>query len=154
MSTITTTKAFRFPMNTRHGSRKALLGAGDELEVYYAGGSAFFKSSGLGEFHAKNKKVLRLIDGGVDVIGKLYVNGAELAITPGAVASVAWADVTGKPSTFAPSTHTHATLDMANFSILQESGKLVIKYGTTIIASFSNAGAFIAKDEVTAFGTP
>jgi hypothetical protein len=154
MSTISTTKQYTFPGDTRHALKKSFFGNSNEMEVYYSGGIAYVKSLGLGEFHAKNKKVLKLIDGGVDVIGKLYVNGTELAITPGAVASVAWADVTGKPSTFAPSTHTHATLDMANFSILQESGKLVIKYGTTIIASFSNAGAFIAKDEVTAFDTP
>jgi hypothetical protein len=47
-----------------------------------------------------------------------------------------------------------SAVGFANYSILQESGKLVIKYGTTTIASFSSAGALIAKDEVTAFGTP
>jgi hypothetical protein len=36
---------------------------------------------------------------------------------------------------------------MANFSILQESGKLVFKYGSTVIASLSSAGYLKVKDE-------
>lgn len=50
--------------------------------------------------------------------------------------------------------HTHAILNMANFTILQESGKIVFKYGSTIIASISSSGALIATNEITAFGTP
>lgn len=94
-------------MNTRHGSRKALLGVNDEMEVYYSGGVAYLKSSGLGEFYAKGRKVLKLVDGGVDVIGKLYVNGVELSSVPGTGGSVAWADITGAPPTYAPSSHDH-----------------------------------------------
>jgi len=107
MSSITTPKTFRFPMNTRHGSRKALLGVNDEMEVYYSGGVAYLKSSGLGEFYAKGRKVLKLVDGGVDVIGKLYLNGVELSSVPGTGGSVAWADITGTPPTYAPSSHDH-----------------------------------------------
>ena len=46
------------------------------------------------------------------------------------------------------------SLTTTNFTIVEESGKLVIKYGATVVASFSSAGALIAKDNVTAYGTP
>lgn len=105
MSSITNPKVYTFPTDTRHASRKALLGAGNEMEIYYSGGVAYLKSAGLGEFYANGSKVLKLVNGGIDVIGKLYINGVELSSTPGA--SVAWADITGKPSTFTPSSHTH-----------------------------------------------
>ena len=47
-----------------------------------------------------------------------------------------------------------SSVTTTNFSILEEGGKLVIKNGSTVIASFSTAGAFIAKDNVTGYGTP
>jgi hypothetical protein len=47
-----------------------------------------------------------------------------------------------------------SSVTTASFSILEEGGKLVIKNGSTVIASFSSAGAFIAKDNVTGYGTP
>jgi len=46
------------------------------------------------------------------------------------------------------------SLTTTNFTIMEEGGKLVIKYGGTVVASFSSAGALIAKDNVTAYGTP
>jgi len=111
MSSITNPKVYTFPTDTRHAARKALLGIGNEMEMYYSGGVAYLKSSGLGEFYAKGRKVLKLVDGGVDVIGKLYINGVELSAIPGGGGgSVSWADVTGKPSTFAPSAHDHDSL--------------------------------------------
>jgi hypothetical protein len=45
-------------------------------------------------------------------------------------------------------------LQTTNFTIVEESGKLVIKYGSTVIASFSSAGALISADNITAYGTP
>jgi len=50
--------------------------------------------------------------------------------------------------------HNHPTVNTANYSIVQESGKLVIKYGATAIASFSSAGLLTVADDVEAFGTP
>jgi hypothetical protein len=47
-----------------------------------------------------------------------------------------------------------SSVTTSSFSILEEGGKLVIKNGSTVIASFSAAGAFIAKDNVTGYGTP
>ena len=46
------------------------------------------------------------------------------------------------------------SLTTTNFTIVEESGKLVIKYGATVIASFSSAGALISANNVTAYGTP
>ena len=46
------------------------------------------------------------------------------------------------------------SLTTANFTIVEESGKLVIKYGATVVASFSSAGALISADNITAYGTP
>lgn len=40
------------------------------------------------------------------------------------------------------------------FTIEQSGTKLNIKYGSTVVLSISSAGLMIAKDEVTAFGTP
>lgn len=47
-----------------------------------------------------------------------------------------------------------SSVTTANFTIVEESGKLVIKYGGTVVASFSSAGALISADNVTAYGTP
>jgi hypothetical protein len=49
---------------------------------------------------------------------------------------------------------TVAKLQTTNFTIMEESGKLVIKYGATVVASFSSAGALISADNITAYGTP
>jgi hypothetical protein len=46
------------------------------------------------------------------------------------------------------------SLTTTNFTIAEESGKLVIKYQGTVVASFSSAGALISADNVTAYGTP
>ena len=110
MSSITNPKTYIFPGDTRHLSHRALFGAAGELQVYYGAGNAYLKSFGLGEMWAKGRVVLKLIDGGINVIGKLQINGVDFSSTPGSLASVSWADVTGKPSTFAPSAHDHDSL--------------------------------------------
>jgi hypothetical protein len=46
------------------------------------------------------------------------------------------------------------SLTTTNFTIVEEGGKLVIKYGATVVASFSSAGALISADNITAYGTP
>ena len=46
------------------------------------------------------------------------------------------------------------SLTTTNFTIMEESGKLVIKYGGTVVASFSSAGALISAENITAYGTP
>ena len=40
------------------------------------------------------------------------------ALTAGSADSVAWTAITGKPSTYAPSAHTHTTSDITNISNL------------------------------------
>jgi hypothetical protein len=56
--------------------------------------------------------------------------------------------------TGAITSHSHPAVNTANFSVVEESGKLVIKNGTTVIASFTAAGLVTAADDVVAFGTP
>jgi hypothetical protein len=46
------------------------------------------------------------------------------------------------------------SLTTTNFTIAEESGKLVIKYQGAVVASFSSAGALISADNITAYGTP
>lgn len=46
------------------------------------------------------------------------------------------------------------SLTTTNFTVAEESGKLVIKYQGTVVASFSSAGALISADNITAYGTP
>jgi hypothetical protein len=47
-----------------------------------------------------------------------------------------------------------SSVTTSSFSILEEGGKLVIKNGGTVIASFSAAGVFTARDNVFGFTTP
>jgi hypothetical protein len=47
-----------------------------------------------------------------------------------------------------------ATLVTTNFTIIESSGKLLIKYGGTTVASISSTGEIISADNVTAYGTP
>jgi hypothetical protein len=46
------------------------------------------------------------------------------------------------------------SLATANFSVVQESGKLYFKYGATSIASLDSSGNFVALADITAYGTP
>jgi len=46
------------------------------------------------------------------------------------------------------------TFRTSNFTIVQESGKLVIKYGATVILSITSSGLITAANDVVAFGTP
>ena len=50
----------------------------------------------------------------VDQSGRLTIPGIQMlqSLRGGSVGSVAWADVTGKPATFTPSSHTHAIADV------------------------------------------
>lgn len=49
---------------------------------------------------------------------------------------------------------TSASLNTTNFKIMQESGKLVVKYGSTVILSVASNGAIIGLENITAYGTP
>jgi hypothetical protein len=49
---------------------------------------------------------------------------------------------------------TGGSLNTTNFKIMQESGKLVVKYGTTVILSISPAGDITALADVVGYGTP
>ena len=49
---------------------------------------------------------------------------------------------------------TGGSINTTNFKIMQESGKLVVKYGSTVILSISSTGDVTALADVTAYGTP
>jgi hypothetical protein len=84
------------------------------------------------------------------------VIGTDVPSPTGTGASGSWNinAATATSATSATNATNAANLVTTNFSMLEEGGKLVIKNGSTVIASFSAAGAFIAKDNVTGYGTP
>ena len=47
-----------------------------------------------------------------------------------------------------------STLATTNFTIVEVSGVLQIKYGATVVASISSTGEIISANNVTAYGTP
>lgn len=49
---------------------------------------------------------------------------------------------------------TAASHNTTNFTIIESAGKLLIKYGTTTIASIDSSGNFTSLANVTAYGTP
>jgi len=53
--------------------------------------------------------------------------------------------------TYSLSNHTHSYLSTANFTIEEVSGRLIIRYNTTIIASISSLGYLKAKNEIESF---
>ena len=46
------------------------------------------------------------------------------------------------------------TLTTSNFSVLESGGKLIFKYGATVIASMGANGIFISANNIIAGGTP
>jgi hypothetical protein len=61
---------------------------------------------------------------------------------------------TGTPEFSDSISLTGGSLNTTNFKIMQESGKLVVKYGTTVILSISSTGDITALADVVAYGTP
>jgi len=45
-------------------------------------------------------------------------------------------------------------VNMTDFSISESGGKIVFKYGSTVVASIDSAGNFVSATNVTAYGTP
>lgn len=64
---------------------------------------------------------------------------AELAlVTPGGTPIVAWGDITGKPTTFAPSAHTHASTDITDFATAVDARIALVPPGTPDWADITN----------------
>jgi hypothetical protein len=53
--------------------------------------------------------------------------------------------------TYSLSTHTHASLITANFTIEEVTGRIIFRYGSNIILSINYAGNLKAKNEIEAF---
>jgi hypothetical protein len=89
-----------------------------------------------------------------DVIGDLTgdVTGDLTGDVTGNVTGNLTGNVTGNVTGNASGSA--GSLATANFSVVQESGKLYFKYGTTKIASLDSSGNFVALADITAYGTP
>jgi hypothetical protein len=61
---------------------------------------------------------------------------------------------TGTPVFSDSITLSAGSLNTTDFKIMQESGKLVVKYGSTVILSISSTGDVTALADVVAYGTP
>jgi hypothetical protein len=61
---------------------------------------------------------------------------------------------TGTPVFSDSITLSAGSLNTTDFKIMQESGKLVVKYGSTVILSISSTGDVTALADVAAYGTP
>ncbi len=61
---------------------------------------------------------------------------------------------TGTPEFSDSISLTGGSLNTTNFKIMQESGKLVVKYGSTVILSISSTGDVTALADVVGYGTP
>jgi hypothetical protein len=57
-------------------------------------------------------------------------------------------------ATSATQANSASSLQGASYSIIESGGKLVIKYGTTTIASIDSSGNFTSLANITAYGTP
>lgn len=83
--------------------------------------------------------------------------GTDIPSPTGTGASGTWnIAISGNAATATNSTNaTNATkLSTTNFTIEESGGKLVVKYGSTTVFSISSAGAVIAANNVTGYGTP
>lgn len=64
-----------------------------------------------------------------------------------------WADITDKPATYPPSTHTHATLNMTNWKVEQSGTDIVFSFNGTRRFKVDSSGNLTVSGNLTAFGT-
>jgi ribosomal protein L18 len=103
------------------------------------------------------------LDGAQTVTGAKTFSGATALSGGGAMAGTFTGDPTfsGAPvfsgaSQVSGSINLLSTgsLNTTNFKIMQESGKLVIKYGSNVVLSVASNGDVISAQNITAYGTP
>ena len=82
------------------------------------------------------------------IVGNLTgnVTGNLIGDVTGNVTGNLIGDVTGNATT-------SGQLVTTNFSIVEAAGKLVVKYGGTVVASIASSGAITSANDMTAFGT-
>jgi len=95
-------------------------------------------------FKANGTEGMRLSSGGGVSIGTSTAAGAGNLLVNGSVSS----------STVSATTVTATNHSTTNFTITESGGKLLIKYGSTTIASIDASGNFITLGSETAGGTP
>lgn len=73
--------------------------------------------------------------------------------TAGTATSVPWSGVTGKPSTFAPSAHTHTTSDISNFpTSLKNPNLLTVQANGNTVVTYDGSAAKTANITLSALG--
>lgn len=82
-------------------------------------------------------------DGTVNVLGTLNVSGTINGSCSGSAGSVSWSNVTGKPSTFTPSSHTHDYLPLSGGSL---TGLLSVRNTGNTAAGPYNQGAMQIRE--------
>jgi len=104
--------------------------------------------------------------GSGDASGTTFNGGAPKTIsyntvgapsTTGTNASGTWnISISGNAATATSATNATnaANLVTSNFSIIESGGKLVFKYGSTVIASMDSSGNITSAANITAYGTP
>ncbi|MFZ2736618.1 MAG: hypothetical protein WBI20_14815 [Burkholderiaceae bacterium] len=86
--------------------------------------------------------------------------GTDIPSVTGGGASGTWPiNISGNAATASSvesaTNATNATnLVTASFSVVESGGKLVFKYGSTVIASMNSSGVFTALSNITSNGTP
>ena len=136
-------------MNTHGANAVAAYGWGDHaLEGYLTGITNSMVSAVLDA----DLNAIAAISGTSGLLRKTNVNTWSLdtatyltVITKAMVEGVLTGSITS---------HTHPSISTGNFSVSEESGRLVFKYGSTVIASISSAGYLKTLDEIESKTTP
>ena len=92
-----------------------------------------------------------VVTGGVGVSGNIYVGGTTAGQTGVYTDNLRYA-ANGLP--WSTNSSSANTLTTPSFSISESGGKLIFKYGSTVIASMGANGIFISANNVIAGGTP
>jgi hypothetical protein len=92
-----------------------------------------------------------VVSGGVGVSGNIYVGGTTAGQTGVYTDNLRYA-ANGLP--WSTNSSSANTLTTPSFSISESGGKLIFKYGSTVIASMGANGIFISANNVIAGGTP
>ena len=115
------------------------MSAADKTKLDGLGENATQAASGLMSKEDKTK-----LDKFAEQDGELTFNGQPVG--GGTVDSVAWEDVTGKPSTFPPSTHQHAISDVTGLQdALDNAGPFLVWNGAQSLRMLSGTGISVGS---------
>jgi hypothetical protein len=126
-------------LNTNLDTIDALFNSGPVLKVAKGGtGAASLTNGGIIRGNGTNALSVASAADIVAAIGTTAVTNATNATD----------------ATNATSATSASNLTTSSFSVIESGGKLVIRFGTTVIGSIDSSGNFIVIGNVTAYGTP